>query len=469
MSEPEIVITKPKIIELETETKAKEKKDMRRAILKMILPILISSLLEMSVGFVSMALIGNLGAIAIGAMGLSTRVRGIIWSVYKGIGIGVQVIIAQALGAKDHQRIRAATLQTLGSITLISAVFLISMLLLPSFWLTIFGAKGELLAVSIKLLRVVGFGLPFLGIVIIISGALQGKGDAVTPMYINGIMNIVNALLGILLVRGGFGIPAMGLMGAGYAMALSQAFAALIGLAFLLRKGGIIEGAPFKHFFRFTKVILKAVYATGVPSVIESLFWNISSILLIRAILVYGDGALAAYQLGLQAESLAYMPAAGFQVAATAYIGRYLGAKQPEKAHRYFKEILLWALVISVLGGSLLVFLPSQILGILTHDQQLIKMAVIYLIFCGLAQVPQNMAGVLGGALRGAGYTNLPMYSAGIGIYGVRIPIALLAAFVFHWSLNIIFFAIAVDMTVRLLLNSVLYFRTDIYKHPKIV
>ena len=178
---------------------------IRLDIIKMILPILISSVLEMFVGIVSMKLIGNLGFIAIGAMGLSTRVRGIVWAVYKGIAIGVQVVIAQAYGAGDEEKIKASIKQTIGSIFIVSMVFLATMFYLPEFWLKIFGAKKELLSVSADVLKVVGFGMPFLGIILIVSGALQGKGDAVTPMIISGIMNVLNAVFGLVLVKGLFG------------------------------------------------------------------------------------------------------------------------------------------------------------------------------------------------------------------------------------------------------------------------
>ena len=442
---------------------------VRASILKLITPILISSVLEMFVGIVSMKLIGNLGFIAIGAMGLSTRVRGIIWAVYKGIAIGVQVVVAQATGAEDFNRIKSALRQTIGSIFAVSVLFLATMFFVPEWWLIIFGAEGELLTVGAKVLKVVGFGMPFLGIILIISGALQGKGDAVTPMIISGVMNILNYVFGLILVKGYLGFPAMGLMGAAYALVFSQAVSALIGLWFIKRRGGLLENVSFIKFFDFSKDILKAVYQTGIPSALESLFWQVSSIILIRAILTFGDSAYAAYQLGLQAESIAYMPAAGFQVAATAYVGRYLGAKKPEAANVYFKEILLGALLVSAIGGGALVLFPKALLGFMTDDQNLIATGTVYLIICGLAQVPQNIAGVLGGALRGAGYTKMPMYSAFVGLYLVRVPIALMAAYVFDLSINVVFLAIGVDMTVRLLLNSFLYYKINIYQNPKLV
>lgn len=445
------------------------KSEMRKAILKMILPIMAASILEMLVGIVSMALIGNLGYIAIGAMGLSTRIRGIIWAVYKGIAIGVQVVIAQAVGAGNFERIRNAVRQTIGSIVILSVVFVLTLIFVPEYWLKLFGASGELLETGAWLLRIVGLGMPFLGTVIVASGALQGKGDATTPMIISGIMNVLNVVLGLILVRGFYFVPALGLMGAGIAMVLSQGVASILFIVFMRRKGGVLEGVSLSGFFKFSKGIVTAVYKTGIPSAVESLFWQLSSILLIRAILTYGDDSYAAYQLGLQAESVAYMPAAGFQVAVTAYVGRFIGAGDSERAKRYFREIMMWAIVISMIGGGILVFFPRFMLGIMTPDEKLIEIGMVYLIYCGLAQVPQNMAGVLGGALRGAGYTKMPMYAAGVGLYLVRVPIALMAAYVLHLSLNVIFFAIAFDMTVRLILNGFLFFKINIYENPRLV
>jgi putative MATE family efflux protein len=282
-------------------------------------------------------------------------------------------------------------------------------------------------------------------------------------------MNILNYVFGLILVKGYLGFPAMGLMGAAYALVLSQAASAILGLWFIKKRGGLLENVSFQKFFHFSKDIIKAVYRTGIPSALESLFWQVSAIILIRAILTFGDAAYASYQLGLQAESIAYMPAAGFQVAATAYVGRYLGAKKPDTARIYFKEIVLGALLVSILGGGALVLFPKALLGFMTEDQGLIATGTVYLIICGLAQVPQNIAGVLGGALRGGGYTKMPMYSAFAGLYLVRVPIALLAAYVFDLSINVVFLAIGVDMTVRLLLNSFLYFKTNIYNNPKLV
>jgi putative MATE family efflux protein len=443
--------------------------EIRKNIFKMIFPIMGANILEMLVGLVSMALIGNLGFIAIGAMGLSTRVRGILWSVFKGIAIGGQVVVAQAFGYGDDKKVKKVLSQTVLSIFLLSLFFLLTILLFPEIWLKIFGAQGELLRVGVGVLKIMGFGIPFLGIVIVVSGILQGKGDAITPMIIGIVMNVLNCFLGIILVHGFLGIKPMGLTGAAIAMSLSQMMAAIFALVILFLKDDLLKNVKLKDLFIFSKDIIYPVYKTGIPSVLESLFWQLSSIIVIRAILTYGDAVYAAYQLGLQAESIAFMPAAGFSVASTTYIGNCIGAGDKETAKKYFKEIMKGSILISAIGGGLLVFFPSQILGIMTKDISLIEISTVYIFICGLAQVPQNIAGVMGGALKGSGYTKEPMYSAAIGLYGIRIPITLFFSYIIHGSFNVIFLAIGIDMAMRLIINGYFYKKINVYDNPRIV
>ena len=63
----------------------------------------------------------------------------------------------------------------------------------------------------------------------------------------------------------------------------------------------------------------KMILKLGLPTSFETSFWQAASIFLTRAILTYGELAYSAYQLGLQAESISYMPATGFGVAATTF------------------------------------------------------------------------------------------------------------------------------------------------------
>ena len=88
-------------------SKDTELKQIRRKIINMILPITGENILEMSVGLISMAMIGRLGSLEIDAIGISTRITSIIWALFKGISTGAAVFVSQAYGAKDYKKLRS--------------------------------------------------------------------------------------------------------------------------------------------------------------------------------------------------------------------------------------------------------------------------------------------------------------------------------------------------------------------------
>jgi len=98
---------------LENIEKVSDTKQVRKRIYSMILPITIENILQMTAGFVSMAMIGRIDAIAIASLGLSTRITQIIWALFKGVTTGGAVFVAQAYGSGNHKKVKHIIQQTL--------------------------------------------------------------------------------------------------------------------------------------------------------------------------------------------------------------------------------------------------------------------------------------------------------------------------------------------------------------------
>jgi Na+-driven multidrug efflux pump len=82
----------------------------------------------------------------------------------------------------------------------------------------------------------------------------------------------------------------------------------------------------------------------------------------------------------------------------------------------------------------------------------------------GLMQFPQNTTGVLAGAMRGAGYTKVPMMVAGVGLWGVRVPLALLMTYVFKQTIIAIWVVMCVDLVFRFCVCFFYYKSKNIYE-----
>lgn len=437
-----------------------EDKIIRKKILSMILPVTMENILQMMAGFISMAMIGRIDAVAIGSLGISNRITQVVWALFKGIATGASVFVAQAYGANDNEKLRKVAQQTIMSSVILVLVLQQILFWNASYFLKIFNPSPSLLQNGTIHLRTVSWGLPFLTIVLIVAGILQGMGNAKTPMKIALIMNFLNVLFGYTFIFGHFGLKPMGIQGAALATVLSQAIAAILGLWVLYGKDGVLSGM---NSFRLDRKEVFSIYKVGMPTSLESIFWQVAAIIITKVILSYGEVAFAAYQLGLQAESISYMPAAGFGVAATTFIGQSLGSGNREMGKKYLKQLTIGTFIITIFTGGALIFFPRQIMRILTKDEEVIKIGIQYLFIMGFAQIPQNIAGVLNGALRGAGYTKVPMIVAGIGLWGIRIPFSLLMAYYFKKGILALWIIIAIDMTSRLITSYGIYKSKDIY------
>lgn len=446
-------------------TKEYSNSKIRKKIFSMILPITVESVLQMIVGFVSMAMIGRISAIAVGALGLSMRITQIVWALFKGVTTGATVFVAQAHGAQNNKKLRQVVQQTL-----LSTIILVILLQILIFWkapdliLNLFHPKEDLLQSAVTYLRTVSWGLPFMAIMLVVAGVLQGTGNAITPMLITLFMNIINAGLSFIFIFGKLGMPAMGIRGAALATIIAQFMGAMVGLYVLFSKGGILNSLFNKKLFDLDIRQIGDIYRVGMPTAFESIFWQIAALIITNVILSFGEIPLAAHQLGLQAESISYMPAAGFGIAATTFVGQALGAKDKKLGKAYLKETLKGAIIVTLFCASLLVFFPQLIMKILTDDVEVIKLGAKYLIIMGLVQMPQNVSGVLNGALRGAGYTKVPMIVAGIGLWGVRIPLSLLFTYYFHMNIIAIWLVMGADLIVRFILSFTVYKTKNIFE-----
>lgn len=438
-------------------------KIINKKIYSMILPVALESTLQMVAGLVMMGMIGRIDAISVSALGIGMRITQMVWALFKGITIGASVYVAQYYGAKEYNKMKHTMQQTILSSILIVVILQIIIYIYAPQLLDIFDPGPQLLERAITYIRTVSFGLPFLAIMLVVAGMLQGMGNGKTPMMITMIMNIVNIIIGYVLIFGKFGFSPMGVKGAAIATALSQFTAAILGLYVLMNKNGVLHSYLNKTFFAIDKKKIRDIYKVGLPSSMESMFWQLAAIILTRAILTYGETAFAAHQLGLQAESISYMPAAGFSVAATSFIGQALGAKDKELAKIYLNQIIKGALYLTTISVIILVFFPKAVMSLLTDDAEIIRLGSIYLILMGLVQLPQNASGVLMGAMRGAGYTNIPMIVAGTGLWGIRVPSTLAMVYLFKFPIISIWIVMSIDMVFRFILNLILYKRRNIY------
>ncbi len=432
---------------------------MRRNIFNMVWPATTESVLQMLVGIVATAMVGHISAEAVGAVGLANRVTQIVWAIFSAIGTGATVLIARSIGARERERA-----QTVAQQALVLAIVLVAILAPVVVWqaenlmVGLFSAQGEILALSYSYLSLVAWAMPFLAIMQVCGAILRGAGNTRTPMIVAFIVNVINVSFSFVLIYGFGPIAGMGVRGAALAAIIAQSIGAMIALFVLSRPQGDVSFPLFKGYSPISLEV-KRILNIGVPSAFEHIFWQGATIILMRLIVTFGAAELAAHQLGLTAESLSYMPSVGFGIAATAFVGQSLGAGNPRQAEAYVKELARWSILLTACTASLLFFIPRVLMGWLTTDAAVIDLGARYLMLMALVQLPQQLSGVLNGAMRGGGDTKAPMIIGGTGLWLVRLPLSYLLSLYFGLGIMGVWLAMTADLLLRFALSVFRYYR----------
>ena len=419
--------------------------NIRQQVFSLALPVVLSSLLQRSVGIVDIFLVGGLGASAIAAVGIAQVLVFAVMSVSWGINVGVTVLVSQLWGAGRKADAAKASYQAILLAIVAAGVITMLGLAFGAHSASLLGADRAVQGILADYTRIIFSFILFTISINVLAGIMHGTGDTKTPLYATLIVNILHVIVAYPLIYGYLGLPALGVKGAAIAVAISECMGAIFLLIRSLHKEYISIGK--KLDLKLTVMTLKL----GYPIFIDRLLQNAGSLVFAKVILLYGTAIYAAHQVGLAIEAFSFMPGYGIAVAAATMVGQNLGAGRPEHARISAYEANRLAVVLMAAMGLLFFFFPYVLLKAFTSDHEVIRYGILYMKIVAFAQIPLAITMVVGGSLRGAGDTGFIMFATIAGMWFVRIPIAALLATVFKTEIHYVWSVMILDWLVRML------------------
>ncbi|ERJ11864.1 MATE family efflux transporter [Haloplasma contractile] len=438
-------------------------RQMRRNILILAWPAILRLFLQSLVGTVDLAMVGNLGKSAIGAVGVSNRIVFIILGAFTALSIGSTALVAHYIGAGKKEKGNEILWQSLMMAVLMAGVFALIGLFFARNLLELMLSRMSQPDVAILrdgsiyikiVLASMIFGFPLM----IINAVFQGVGDMKTPMVLMIITNLTNVTFNFLFINGIWFFPEMGAVGVGIGTAIGRTTGCLVGIAILIKGKSHLKLA-FKYLkFKFDTVILKSIFKIGLPSSFEQ-FARQSSTLLFTA-LIAGIGItqaqesanIAANEIVMRVNMLLIMPGFGFSVAATTLVGQSLGAGKEELAERYGKQASLLVMILMVPFSIVLFIFAEPIARIFIGDDLAVGYAVTSIRIILVVQPLLALVLAFSGGLRGAGDTTWVMIITVIGNWGFRVLLAYILGYHFGLGLAGFWLGMAFDVAVRALL-----------------
>lgn len=419
-----------------------------KRILLLAWPVTAQMFLQTLAQIVDMAMVGRLGKAAIAAVGLSFRPLFVGQAIFLGLGVATTALVARNIGAGDRDTATHAAEQSLLT-TSVLAFLLAAFGYIFAKQITLFmGAEDEVIGLGATYLKGFSPGLMFLMLGTIMTAALRGAGDTKTPFYAGVISNVVNVVGNYVLIFGKLGFPALGVFGAAVATSFSRVVAAVIMFAVLVRGRGGLH-LKWQHFSAIDWSMVTRLFRIGIPAALERFIQSFAMMLHVKILATLGTTAVAVSTLSGNIEQLSFMPSIGFAVAASTLVGQNLGANQPEEAEKSgWGAMKLCALFMGVMG-VLFILIPHVFVRIYTNDPTVVEPAKTILRIVGLTQLPQALAFVASGGLRGAGDTTAVLWIGALGNMVLRIGISYIAIVILGWGLWSAYLAVLVDWLVR--------------------
>jgi MATE family multidrug resistance protein len=425
---------------------------------RLALPAILHSLLQTLVFVVDRIMLGRHGEASLAAMQLGGAIEWSIWSVFAAFEVGTIARVGRHVGAKDPEAARRAALLSLGMAAGVgTALAVASPWLLDLLPLVFTKVSPAALAEARGYLGVTIAASPMVFVATITVATLQAGGDTRTPLAIGIAANIVHVGLNYVL------IAKLGARGAGTSTAITFALEAGLATAALMsvkRPVSLRAGAGASASASAMRGEARMLARIAVPAFAERVLYHVGYVGYVLIIARLGDAAMAANQSLISVESICFLSADGFGIAAAALVAQKLGAGEPEAAVKVARIGARDAMMALTLFGVTALALRSVILPMFSHDPEVLAIGRAAMPVLAVAQPFMAVGIVLAQSLRGAGRTREALGVSVIGAVIVRLSATWIFAITLGFGLTGVWMGSTLDWIVRSALLGMIGSRT---------
>jgi len=325
------------------------------------LPMLISMFFQQAYNLVDSYIAGNyIGTDALGAVGTCYPVTVLLLAIASGMSLGTSIHCSQDFGAGDYGRLRLCATSSLAVYLPFALLFSAAAMFAVDLAMRLLNVPAELTGVTGAYLRIYIGGFVFQFLYNTANGVLTGVGNSRLPLVFLIVSSVCNIALDLLFVA----VLGMGIRGLAWATVISQAAAALLAAAMMLRVIGQIK----EEKRIFSPEIMREVLALGIPSTIQHVFMSLGQLALQGVINSYGAVVMAGYSVAFRINGIVINSLMALSNAVSGFIAQNKGAGKTERIRRGLKISLAMAEGFAALSVALLLVFGRGILGVFMGD-----------------------------------------------------------------------------------------------------
>ena len=397
------------------------------------LPLMLSGILQLLFNAVDIIVVGRFtGSQALAAVGSTTALINIFTNLFIGISLGANVLAARFY-ASGKEKEMSETVHTSITLALISGlVMALAGVLLARFALNLMGTPNDVIDQSVLYMRIYFLGMPFFMLYNYGAAILRAVGDTKRPLFFLVISGMTNAVLNLVLVI----VFHMGVAGVAIGTIVSQLISSILVLRCLYT-----SNTSYRLYFSKLGIktqYLKQIFQVGIPAGIQSTVINLSNALLQSSVNSFGSVAMAGYTAANNIFGFLYMSVNAVTQSCMSFTSQNYGVKKLKRMDRVLLDCMILSVGVTLTLGCGAYFFGPELLKIYTSDADVIRCGVEVLAFTTVPYFCCGIMDLLPGALRGMGYSGVPMILSIIGTVGTRI-VWIFGLFPAHRSLSFLF------------------------------
>ena len=398
-------------------------------ILTFSLPLMLSGILQLLFNAADTVVVGRFaGSTALAAVGSTSSLINLLTNLFIGFSVGANVLIARFYGAKKEkdasETVHSAILLSIicGVLLLVLGVVVTRQILV---WM---GTPEEVLGQAALYMKIYFMGMPVMLLYNFGSSILRAIGDTRRPLYYLMASGVLNVILNLIFVIG----FQLGVAGVAMATVISQVLSAFLILRCLSRLEGSCRLDLKKLCLKKDKTI--QIIRIGFPAGLQGVVFSLSNVLIQSSVNSFGSVAMAGNTAAMNLEGFIYIAMNSFHQTAMSFTSQNLGAG---KIKRINQVLLLCLAMVTFVGLSMVwaAYLAGKpLLHIYSSDGEVIRYGIMRLSVICTTYCLCGIMDVFVGALRGMGYSFMPMVVSLLGACGLRI-LWIFTIFQWHRSL----------------------------------
>ena len=411
-------------------------------------PMFVEMAVAIGVGVVCTALAARVSDVAGAAFSLANHVFAMLFILFRIVGAGVGVVVAQSLGSGRRDTADAVARATLGASTWLGLATGLAAVVGASTWLQLLNAPDDVRALGVPLLQALAPAMVLDAWNASMSSVLRShlrSREALGVIILTQVVQVVLALWWMSSASLGWGLL-------GYAAALCVSRVVGIAAHLTLWRTHLNLRPQWSDAWRLRWASLSEVLRIGLPGAAENVVYRGAFVVSVAVVGTFGAGALATQAYVLQISYAAVMASLAVGLSAEIVVGHLVGAGRLQEAHRVVRKSLAAGLVLSLAVATLAAVLGPWLLGGFTQDPALVAQGAVLLWWTVLLEPGRTFNLVVINALRAAGDARYPVMAGAASMVLILAGGSWLLGQVWGWGLAGVWLAYVADEWCRGLL-----------------